>query len=121
MNRVKAAIGAAVLSGGILSVVLAQNGSSGGGAAPIKMIAKKYEFTPDEIRVKKGDRVRLEIMALDHDHGFKVEAFHVDQKLPKGETTAVEFTADQTGKFAFECSHFCGLGHGKMKGQLIVE
>jgi len=121
MNRVKAAIAAAVLSGGILSVVVAQDGSPGGGAAPIKVSAKKYEFTPNEIRVKKGDRVRLEITALDHDHGIKVEAFHVDEKLPKGKTTNVEFTADQAGTFPFECSHFCGLGHGKMKGQLIVE
>ncbi|HYW48426.1 MAG TPA: cupredoxin domain-containing protein [Bryobacteraceae bacterium] len=121
MNRLKAAIAAVVLSGGILSVVLAQSGSSGGGAAAIKMSAKKYEFTPNEVRVKKGDRVRLEITALDQEHGFKVEAFHVDQKLPKGETTTVEFTADQAGTFPFECSHFCGLGHGKMKGQLTVE
>lgn len=87
----------------------------------IKMNAKKYEFSPSEIKAKKGDHIKLIITAVDTDHGFKLEAFHLDQKLPKGEAVTVEFTADQVGTFPFECSHFCGLGHKKMKGQLIVE
>jgi len=87
----------------------------------IKVTAKKYEFAPSTIHVKKGDHVKLVITATDHDHGFKLDAFHIDQLLKKGEATTVEFTADQTGTFPFECSHFCGLGHKKMKGELVVE
>jgi cytochrome c oxidase subunit 2 len=41
--------------------------------------------------------------------------------LKKGEATPVEFIADRAGTFPFECSHFCGLGHKKMKGELVVE
>jgi cytochrome c oxidase subunit 2 len=44
----------------------------------IKMTAKKYEFDPGQIKVKQGDHVRLVITALDHDHGFKLEAFQID-------------------------------------------
>ena len=87
----------------------------------IKMTAKKYEFSPSTIKAKKGDHIKLIITSVDHDHGFKLAAFHIDQKLPKGEAVTVEFTADQAGTFPFECSKFCGLGHGKMKGELIVE
>jgi cytochrome c oxidase subunit 2 len=87
----------------------------------IRVTARKYEFSPNEITVKRGDHIRLVITALDRSHGFKLEAFHVDQKLSKGEPVTVEFTADQTGTFSFECSHFCGLGHQKMKGHLTVE
>jgi len=47
------------------------------------MTAKKYEFCPNIIRVKKGDHVRLVIMALDGAHGFKIEALKTDQRLPK--------------------------------------
>lgn len=91
------------------------------GASEVKMTAKKYVFTPDTITVKKGDHVRLLITALDHAHGFKIDAFHIDKKLPKGEEVTVEFTADRAGTFPFECSVFCGMGHRKMKGELIVE
>ena len=87
----------------------------------IKLTARKYEFIPNSIRVKKGDHVKLIVTGLDADHGFKLEPFQVDQELKKGEATTIEFTADQTGTFPFECSHFCGIGHRKMKGELIVE
>ena len=87
----------------------------------IKVTAKKYEFLPNIIKANRGDHIKLIITALDRDHGFKLEGFHIDQKLPKGEAVTVEFTADQIGAFPFECSHFCGLGHSKMKGQLTVE
>jgi heme/copper-type cytochrome/quinol oxidase subunit 2 len=87
----------------------------------IRVTARKYEFVPSVIKVKRGDHIRLVITALDRDHGFKLEAFQIDQKLAKGEAVTVEFNADQAGTFPFECSHFCGLGHQKMKGQLTVE
>lgn|SRR5574340_879958 len=87
----------------------------------IKMTAVKYKFDPDVVRVKKGDHVRLIITAMDRDHGIKIDAFHIDKKLPKGEPVTVEFTADQAGTFPFKCSVFCGMGHRRMKGQLIVE
>jgi cytochrome c oxidase subunit 2 len=87
----------------------------------ITVSARKYEFLLNVIKAKKGDHIRLIITTLDRDHGFKLEAFHIDQKLPKGEAVTVELTADQAGTFPFECSHFCGLGNKNMKGQLIVE
>lgn len=104
-----------LLSAGALGI-LAQNESN-----EIKVTAKKFEFLPSAIHVKKGDHVKLVITAADHDHGFKLDAFQIDQLLKKGEATTVEFTADRAGAFAFECSHFCGLGHKKMKGELVVE
>jgi cytochrome c oxidase subunit 2 len=85
-----------------------------------KVTAQKYNFSPSVIQVKRGDHVRLIITELDREHGFKREAFHIEQKLPKGEAITVEFMAGQAGTFPFQCSHFCGLGHQKMKGRLTV-
>lgn len=87
----------------------------------ISVTAKKYEFTPNPLHVKKGEHVKLVITAPDHDHGFKLEAFKINQKIKKGTTETVEFVADQPGEFPFQCSDFCGFGHGKMKGSLVVE
>jgi cytochrome c oxidase subunit 2 len=93
---------------------------AGNGVKEIRMTAKKYEYDPGVITVKQGEHVRLIIMPLDHDHGFKIDAYHIDELLKKGEPTTIEFTADTTGTFPFQCSHFCGLGHKGMKGELIV-
>ena len=87
----------------------------------IQVKARKYRFDPAVITVKQGDRVKLVITAVDHDHGFSLAPFGVDQQLPKGVATPVEFTADKAGTFSFHCSHFCGIGHPRMKGKLVVE
>src|SRR5216684_7347287 len=98
---------------------IAQDASPG--AEGVKMTAMKYDFNPNVVRAKKGEHVKLIITALDRDHGFKLEAFHIDQRLPKGVAVTIEFMADEAGAFPFQCSVFCGMGHKKMKGQLIVD
>ena len=95
--------------------------SAVGNVREIQMTAKKYEFNPNVLTVKKGDHVKLIITALDHDHGFKLDAFGINQKLKKGDPTTIEFTADKAGTFPVQCSEFCGFGHGRMKGKLVVE
>ncbi|HLW51951.1 MAG TPA: cupredoxin domain-containing protein [Candidatus Angelobacter sp.] len=91
------------------------------GVHEIPMTCKKYSYSPNPIRVKKGEHVRLVITCSDHDHGIKLDEFHIEAKLKKGVPTPVEFTPDQTGTFTFKCSVHCGIGHNGMKGTLIVE
>ena len=122
MNRWKTtAVAVSLLALGVILAV-AQN-APGDTSQPVEIMvmAKKYEFDPSSIRVPKNTHVRLVITSLDHDHGIKIEAFHIDKKLPKGEPVTVEFDTTDPGTFPFECSKFCGLGHKKMKGELVVE
>ena len=84
------------------------------------MTAKKYEFSPSVVNVKKGEKLRLVITATDCDHGFKLDAFGINQVLKKGDPAIIEFTADKAGAFDFTSGIFCGKGHHKMKGKLVV-
>lgn len=86
----------------------------------IKMTAKKFEFSPSTITVKKGDRVRLQITSEDVTHGFSLPDFGVSMNLEPGKMTEVAFTPDKAGEFDFRCSVFCGTGHGTMAGKLVV-
>jgi cytochrome c oxidase subunit 2 len=107
-------------------------------AQTLEVSAKKYEFAPSEIHVKKGTNVRLKITATDRDHGFEVDPFaqgsdkkgepglkfsvqKPEFKLPKNEAQIIEFSALQAGTYEFKCSVFCGTGHRGMKGQIIVD
>ncbi len=109
-----------LLALGVLGLVSSGLAQEAGGAHEIQMTAKKYEFNPDVVTVKKGEHVKLVITATDRDHGFKLEAFGINQKLKKGTPTTIEFTADKAGTFPFQCSEFCGMGHRHMKGKLVV-
>ncbi|HLW79485.1 MAG TPA: cupredoxin domain-containing protein [Terriglobia bacterium] len=119
MNRTRISLTLVGLLALTAAAALAQDAAPA--ATEIKVTAKKYEFDPATITVKKGQHVKLLITAIDHDHGFKLEAFNIDQKLKKGDPATIEFTADKAGTFPFECSVFCGFGHKKMKGSLVVE
>jgi cytochrome c oxidase subunit II len=96
-------------------------GTTTQGVHEIQVTLRKYEFNPGSLHVKKGERVRLIMVAVDHDHGFKLDDFDINQKVRKGTTAIVEFTADKSGTFQFRCSNVCGLGHRGMKGTLVVE
>ncbi len=105
----------------------------------IEMSAKKYEYSPSPIRVKRGTKVQLRITALDRTHGIKINVSPdgSDQKndsglvfssnnddcfkLEKGIPTVVEFVARSPGTYSFHCCNRCGIGHGGMKGQIVVE
>lgn len=99
----------------------AQNAPAASDVREIQVTAKKYEFSPNPIRVKKGEHVKLIVTATDRDHGIELDAFHIKQKLKKDVPTTIEFTPDKAGTFQFKCSVFCGLGHKGMKGTLVVE
>lgn len=86
----------------------------------IRMTAKKFEYSPNEITVKKGVPVVLEITSLDRDHGFKLRAFGVRADVKPGAVTRVRIVPNKTGRFPFECDVFCGSGHEDMGGELIV-
>jgi cytochrome c oxidase subunit 2 len=86
----------------------------------IRVTAKKFEYSPDEITVKKGVPLVLEITSLDRDHGFKLPEFGVRADIKPGATTRVRFVPNKTGRFPFRCDVFCGSGHEDMSGELVV-
>ena len=125
VNRLKMMlIGLTILSAAsarTVAQVAEDAGTSMRGVHEIQVTLRKYEFSPASLRVRKGEQVRLIMTAVDHDHGFKLDDFNINQKISKGTTVIVEFTADKAGTFQFRCSNVCGLGHRNMKGTLIVE
>lgn len=86
----------------------------------IKLTARKFEFEPSVITVRKDQPVRLLITAVDVEHGFEIEDLGINKKLKPGVVTVVEFTPTRAGKFKFACSVMCGSGHDEMNGELIV-
>ena len=86
----------------------------------IKILARKFEFQPSTVTVRKGEPVKFIVTSEDVDHGIAIEAFGIDQQVKAKQTKVIEFTPDREGKFEFSCSVFCGDGHPEMTGQLIV-
>lgn len=131
-----------ILLGGVsIATWIARPGNASQADANTKVIelsAKKYEFTPTEIRVPKGTHVQLKVHSVDEPHGAKLDVYpegakdkstpglvfdHPEEngKVTKGTDQILDFVAQVPGTYDFKCAKFCGFGHDRMKGKLIVE
>jgi heme/copper-type cytochrome/quinol oxidase subunit 2 len=122
-----------------LSALAQEQAASGDQPGTVMEVSsKKYEFTPDEIHVKKGSKVQLKVHSVDEPHGVKLSLYpegSTDKSSPglllsspaqngkaeKNKDQVLEFTAKRAGTYEFKCAKFCGFGHGRMKGKLVVD
>jgi cytochrome c oxidase subunit II len=86
----------------------------------IQITARRFEYSPSQITLKKDEPVVLEIKSEDVKHGFSLPDFSLRSDVPPGETARVRFTPDKTGEFTFVCDIFCGSGHEDMQGTVKV-
>lgn len=81
----------------------------------------KYVFTPNQIKVKVGDKVKINFINKDGLHDFVIDKLSViSKRLNTGESEMLEFTANDKGSFEY----YCSVGNHKamgMKGTLVVE
>ena len=88
-----------------------------GDVVKVTLNAKKWVFTPNVLRVKKGSKVVLTVVPTGLDFTFAVPSLGVEKKVSG--TTEVEFAVDRAGTFDFTCSS-CEDWRG-MRGNLVVE
>jgi len=86
----------------------------------IQITAKRFEYSPKEITLKKGVPVVLEFTSLDRLHGFNCPGLKLRMDIRPGKVNTLRFTPDKAGTFPFHCDNFCGSGHEGMKGTIIV-
>ena len=86
-------------------------------AREIIIDAKRFEYSPDVVRIKEGEKIKLSVNNLDGEHGFSIPELDLEVHDEEG----VIFVANKKGTFDFYCHHYCGSGHSNMKGVLIIE
>ena len=94
---------------------------SASGEQHVRITAKRFEYSPAEVHLKRGVPVVLELTSLDHVHGFALTDFGLRSDIPPNEITRLRFVPDRTGRFGFHCDVFCGSGHEDMSGEIVVE
>lgn len=93
-------------------------------AADVKEVmveGSPFKFVPTEIKVKKGQTVKVIFKNVAGMHDFVVDEFKARTKVIKAsETDTIQFVADKAGTFEY----YCSVGNHRamgMKGNLIVE
>ncbi len=86
----------------------------------IQITAKRFEYSPKEITLKKGVPVVLEFTSLDRLHGFNCPGLGIRMDIRPGKVNRLRFVPDKVGTFPFHCDNFCGSGHEGMRGSITV-
>jgi cytochrome c oxidase subunit 2 len=82
--------------------------------------ARKFSYTPNIIRVKINDKVKIRLISEDVTHGIFVDGYGVETRAYPGQDGNVSFVANRPGRFTFRCSVTCGEFHPYMVGYLVV-
>ena len=108
----------------LFSAMSAMTAPAQEGVPPSRVItiaARRFEFMPSTITLKKGETVKLIVTSEDVTHGFFLRPLKIDADLAPGESQQFTVTPQSAGTFSAICHHFCGSGHGGMKLTVVVE
>ena len=114
--------GAAVMAALLIAATAAIAGADDeqGEEQHVSMLAMKFDYLPDEVTVKKGKPVALELSALDRVHGFDAPSLGLHAEIQPGPPTVLHFTPEKPGSYGIHCDIFCGDGHEGMLARIIV-
>jgi cytochrome c oxidase subunit 2 len=87
----------------------------------VEITAKRFEFSPNKITLKKGEPVTLRLTTADVVHGFFLRPLKIDELISPEKPTEITITPETAGTFTTICDHFCGVNHGNMKMTVVVE
>lgn len=80
-----------------------------------------FSYTPNVMRAKKGDTVKVVFTNKEGFHDWVIDEFNARTKqIAAGQSETVTFVADKVGAFEYYCSVDGHRAKG-MKGNLIVE
>ncbi len=96
-----------------------------GNRVEIWSVVVRSHFTPEIVKVKKGDHVVWHLTSIertrDATHGFALGGYNINLSIEPGRTVTIEFDAHTSGSFVFYCTEFCSALHLEMLGYFLVE
>ena len=87
----------------------------------VPIVARRFVFLPNEIRLKRGEPVVFELTAPEVVMGFSIPAVKLRTDVIPGQVARLRLVPESEGSYDFLCDIFCGDGHEGMNGRLIVE
>lgn len=88
----------------------------------IYLLAKKWLFEPDTLHLALGTTYRFRIMAVDASHGASMQLGRGSRiiRLRQGAMVEQELSFTRPGEYLVYCTIYCGIGHDRMSGRIIV-
>lgn len=86
----------------------------------IYLVARMWSWYPI-LKLQKGETYRVHISSMDLQHGFSLQPLNMNFQISPGYDHVLTMTPTSSGEFTIVCNEFCGIGHDRMIGKLLVE
>ena len=73
------------------------------------------------LQLREGETYRLHMSSMDLQHGFGLLPMNMNFQIMPGYDHVLTITPDSSGEFTIVCNEFCGIGHDRMIGKIIVK
>lgn len=92
------------------------------GPTPVYLAAARFSFEPAVLRLATDATYRFRMMAVDASHGAAIQLGGGSRivRLRRGVLVERDITFTRPGEYLVYCTVFCGLGHDRMTGRIIV-
>ena len=84
------------------------------------ILAKTWQYNPNEITVPAGASVTFYVTSMDVQHGFKIADTNINAQIVPGHVTKMTAKFDKPGRYIFMCTEYCGAAHAAMSGAVVV-
>ena len=74
----------------------------------------------NDLHVPLGQPVKITMISQDVIHSLYLPALRIQMETIPGRYTQLWFNADRAGTWRLYCSEYCGTGHSKMDGVLVI-
>jgi heme/copper-type cytochrome/quinol oxidase subunit 2 len=87
----------------------------------VTIVAVEGTITPDVVRVRRGDLVRLTFLAKDGTYGVYIPVLKLKGKATPERPVTFEFAASSEGEYEMRCTKYWGFKHWSENGKIVVE
>ena len=85
------------------------------------MVAYTFGYSPNDLEVPVGAKVRFIVTSTDVVHGFQIPGTNVNMMIVPGEVNEITHTFDKSGEYLILCNEYCGGAHELMKTTIVVK
>ena len=84
------------------------------------LVARMWSWYPI-LRLREGQTYRVHLSSMDLNHGFSLQPLNMNFQVLPGYDHVLTLTPTSKGEFTIVCNEFCGIGHDRMIGKILVE
>lgn len=97
-------------------------GGMGDDPVDVYLAAFQWGFEPAVLRLRRGVAYRFKMMAVDVGHGASIHLGPASRiiRLRPGALVEQQLTFTRTGSYLVYCTVYCGPGHDRMQGRIVV-